>query len=141
MFEEVQLAGIKDKDGNDVYFVADQLFVKYVVENVNGVEKTAIKDIVIVESKLKDATNVSKRQSDVITSIFNANGSKNNDFTGFNVKSRYRACKTESSEKLNQKVKKLKFDGDVTFIKAFDFDDGNALNDVRNMTINDKITY
>lgn len=109
--------GVQLKIGtSENYFVADQLFVKY--EKVG--KARVIKDIIVVETKLQTATNLSPRQLEALQ----------NATQGFYVRSKKASSKYNKNIKLNQQSEKLKFNGSPTFIKMFDDANGNAINDL-----------
>ncbi|WP_375587718.1 hypothetical protein [Flagellimonas aurea] len=118
LYSQVQL-----KYDGDNYFVADQLFVKYGVDS-DGYN--TVEDIVIIESKLKEGTVLSKAQ-------LKARG--NNELI---VRSKKTKSLFSNQENLSAK-ETLKFDGDIKWYKAYDFDDGESLNDIKKINLDGSI--
>ncbi|MEP2057491.1 MAG: hypothetical protein ABJJ05_06765 [Maribacter litoralis] len=108
---------------NANYFVADALFVKYKYNALNEIE--GVEDIIVVESKLKMGTELSRAQK--------AARKKN----GFTLRSRKRKSNFNDEDILKQK--NLNFDGPIKWYKAYDFDDGLLINDIKKLDINGNI--
>lgn len=118
LYSQVQL-----KYDGDNYFVADQLFVKNRFDNITG-QIIEVEDIIVVESKLKAGTELSKAQK--------AARKKN----GYKLRSK----NTNSEYGINElKVRTLNFDGEIKWYKAYDDNDGESLNDIKKLDINGNI--
>lgn len=116
MFSQVQLKyGVFDKKGKEMYFVADQLFVKY--KTINNIE--VIDDIIIIENKLNfntDLTSNQKAAKKINTYKVRNTDSKTSEFN--------------SGRSLNNNTAPLIFNGQIKWYKVWDHDTGDIINDI-----------
>src|SRR5690606_17305551 len=101
LYTQVQL--YIGKSGND-YFVADQVFVKY---GINDKGKEGITDIIVLENKLNGGTKLSNAQK---TAYNNRNAT-------FRIRSKEIESEYDKTYKL---LSTLKTEPNLTFIKVYD---------------------
>ncbi len=116
MFSQVQL-----KYDRDNYFVADQVFVKYGIDE-DGIE--IIDDILIVENKLKNSTKLTKPQMSAYKK------------TIFNVRSNNVLSEFDNGKRLSS-GRMLKFSSNKQWFKVCDGKNGDAITIIRKINKND----
>ena len=112
MYSQVQL----NYDG-DNYFVADQVFVKYGIDD-DGFQ--FVEDVVIIENKLSSSTPLTTPQSNAFTK------------TSFTVRSQSLPSQFGSGKNLTSGTA-LKFSGTKQWYKVHDGSNGDAITGIKKM--------
>ena len=106
------------------YFIGDQVFVKYV--KVGKFKR--VDDIIVIETKLKQATATSVNQKGAINAAYD------NNFSGFELRNNTRKSKFNEDFEIDDSLGSFNFNGQPTIIKAYDLDNGDEISGFKRLT-------